>query len=461
MRQLIFSVLVMATICAVKIAAQTPQPSPPPYQSLRFEEDYSYLKDKARRTESLDKLKYIPLGKENWYLSLGGEARFRYETYRNAAFGAGVQDRNGYFLGRFLLHADWHLGKNFRVFTQLQSGFQINRNGGSRPTDKDLLDVHQAFFDYKIFSGEKRSLTIRAGRQEIEIGAGRLVSVSEGLNVRRSFDAIRATYTQGKWRASGLFAKLVATNGGFFDDAPLNQQTFWGAGLVRARPEAKGGFSFSYLGLDRKSARFNQGTGREIRQTFVGRIWGGFKKFDYNYELIRQTGTFGAGRIRAWAMATETGFALSSKTRIALRANATSGDRNPLDKNLQSFNPLFPGTAYSGAIALVGPTNIFDLSPTVQFNLTKKTTLIVDSAFYWRQNLNDGLYGINVNLQRISNLSRARFVGGLPSARFDYRINRHWTWTARYSHFFVGRFLRETPPAEAVDYFTTWTTFRF
>ena len=43
----------------------------------------------------------------------------------------------------------------------------------------------------------------------------------------------------------------------------------------------------------------------------------------------------------------------------------------------------------------------------------------------------------------------------------DRRISRHLTYTAIYSHFFAGRFLKETPPGEDVDYISTWLTFRF
>src|SRR5919206_487018 len=58
--------------------AQTPaHPTPPPYQSLRFEEDYSFLRDPAQRTDLWDPLKYLALrDTEAWYVSLGEEARF-------------------------------------------------------------------------------------------------------------------------------------------------------------------------------------------------------------------------------------------------------------------------------------------------------------------------------------------------------------------------------------------------
>jgi hypothetical protein len=440
-------------------AVVSTSPTPPPFQSLRYEEDYSYLKNKENRKELSDKIKYIPLGKEDYYVSLGGEARIRYETYKNVGFGFGVQDKNGYLLQRYLLHADWHFGKRFRVFTQLQSGFQKGRNGGSRSTDDDFLDLHQAFIDAKIVNNQKRSLMLRIGRQEIEFGSGRLISASEGLNVRRSFDAVRLIYKQGKWTTNTLFAKLVSAKKGFFDDIPQNNLSFWGLGTIRSRKN--GGWSIYYLGLDRKAAQFNQQISREVRQTFGSRTWGNFKKLDYNYEAIAQLGTFGNTSIQSWAFATETGFNFPKQfSRIALKSNITSGDNNQADKKLQSFNPLFPATAYSGTIALIGPTNTVDLSGNYRLN-RKKLTIIFDSTFYWRQSRNDGLYGIAGNLQRNGNLSHERYVGNLTSLRIDYKFNRNLTWTAIYSHFTTGKFLKDTPPSKNVDYFTTWMTYRF
>ncbi|MBS1831481.1 MAG: alginate export family protein, partial [Acidobacteria bacterium] len=50
--------------------AQTP---PPAYQLDRSEEDWSWLRDPARRTDVWDPLKYIRLGRgrDHWYVTLG------------------------------------------------------------------------------------------------------------------------------------------------------------------------------------------------------------------------------------------------------------------------------------------------------------------------------------------------------------------------------------------------------
>ena len=174
----------------LQLCAQSPSPSPTPaaYQQQRYDEDWSYLSDRARQTDWFDRIKYIPLNNRGWYVSLGGEARIRYEYFGKFAFGAGPQDNNGYWLQRYLLHADWHLGQRVRLFTQLQSGIENGRRGGPRLTDDDRLELHQAFADLK-FGSEDDSVVLRLGRHEMDLGGGRLISSGEGLNVKRALTA--------------------------------------------------------------------------------------------------------------------------------------------------------------------------------------------------------------------------------------------------------------------------------
>src|SRR5215831_7394311 len=120
----------------------------PAYQPFRYDEDWRFLSDTSRYSDWLDRLKYISLGGEEWYATVGGEIRERYELLDEPGFGTGPEDKNGYFLQRYLLSSDFHLGSRVRAFTELQSGLENGRNGSPRPTDLDRLDLHQAFLDW-------------------------------------------------------------------------------------------------------------------------------------------------------------------------------------------------------------------------------------------------------------------------------------------------------------------------
>jgi len=444
-----------------------PSPTPPPYQPQRYDEDWSYLSDRNRRTDQLDSLKYVPLNERGWYVSLGGEARIRYEYFSQFAFGAGPQDSDGYWLQRYLLHADWHLGKHVRVFTQLQSGIENGRRGGPRLTDDDRLEIHQAFIDFK-FGNENNSVVVRVGQHEMDLGAGRLISSGEGLNVKRSLDGARLIWKTRRWTTNAQVDKLTSVKVGLFNDTPEPSLTLWGIGTTRSRPKRRGGESAFYIGLDRKRGIFDQGSGRETRHTFGFRSFGQFPSFDYNLDAFLQLGNFTSlghtNSIRAWAFSSDSGYSLGQsnlRPRIGLRADITSGDRNRNDHVLQTFNPLLPGTTYSDTIGLIGAPNSIGLFPNLRMVPKGKLTLTLGSAFFWRESVRDAIYNINVAPLRTGQLSRARFVGALPSARLDWPIQRHWSYTLTVSRFQTGQFLKETPPGKNTNYVTSWLTFKF
>ena len=129
--------LTLCVIPQVKAADSPSTPAPPAFKKLRYDESYEYLRDPSRRADYLDAIKFIPFNTNgDWYLTLGGEIRERYEYYHNNLWGRGPQDQDGYLLQRFMGHADAHFGEYFRFFSQFKSGLEDDRNGGPRPTDR-------------------------------------------------------------------------------------------------------------------------------------------------------------------------------------------------------------------------------------------------------------------------------------------------------------------------------------
>ena len=72
-----------AAIPAAQAQADLPSSSAEPvrtYTLLREDENWSFLKDPSLRQDFWDPIKYIPLGPEGWFLTIGGEAREAFEA---------------------------------------------------------------------------------------------------------------------------------------------------------------------------------------------------------------------------------------------------------------------------------------------------------------------------------------------------------------------------------------------
>jgi hypothetical protein len=88
-------------------------------------------------------------------------------------------------------------------------------------------------------------------------------------------------------------------------------------------------------------------------------------------------------------------------------------------------------------------------------------TVTIDHAWFLRHSLDDGVYGISVNLIRPAGVSRARDVGRQLTVQTDFRVDEHLTLAVTSTAFIAGRFLRETPPGENVFYVAVTSSYRF
>ena len=140
------------------------------------------------------------------------------------------------------------------------------------------------------------SFSIRGGRQEIQYASSRLVSIREGPNVRLAFDGVRVMQHVGEWQIDGFGLVPVRVSPGVFDDGPEPGQWFWGVYATGPILSRQIGIDAYYLGLlPSRLPRSSKRTARELRHTIGTRIWGEPAGFDYNLELVYQTGSFGPG----------------------------------------------------------------------------------------------------------------------------------------------------------------------
>jgi hypothetical protein len=439
---------------------------PAPYKTRHAEEDFSYLKVPSKRTDPFDPIKYIPLaGREDWYLTFGGEARLRYEYFNNRNFGDAAQDRNGYLLQRYMFFGDVHLGDHLRVFAEFKSAFINFEQSRPRSTDENHLELHQAFIDLSVDPTPNTTFTIRPGRQEMAYGATRLVGIREAPNDRLVFDGVRVTGEGEGWRIDGFVTRPVRTRPGVFEDVTDAKTHFWGLHAVKAlSATSKGGINTYYFGLNQEGVDRNQLAGGEQRHTVGARLFDRVGSWDYDIEGTFQWGSFGTGDIQAWRIAFDGGYHMTSlpfHPRPHFQIDVMSGDRHLGDQNIETFNPLFPKIHYFGLIAVIGPANLINIHPSIDFQLTEKIRATTKVDFFWRQSINDGVYNAGGEQFLSPGASKATYVGSEVQAEIAWQLNRHMLVIANYTHFFAGKFVRDSGSGKDIDYTTTWVTFRF
>lgn len=445
---------------ATPLRTQTPRPGIVlPWRPLRFDENYAFLRDSVRHGW-WQRLKYIPIG--GWSsLSFGGEGRAEYERLDHPNFGAVPTDLSGHELARLMLHADWRLGSRLRLFAQLASTQEAGRAPGPAPTDVDTLDVRQAFAEVAqpIATGRFWG---RLGRQELTFGGTRLFASRDPANVRRSFDAVRGGFA-GQRVAVDLFCgREVRVSPGLFDDPRDSTRYTCGAfSTVTLRRDQA--WLDVYLFRDhRDSARFAQGTAPTNRWTAGAVFRGGHGQWEWTVEASYQWGRFRTAPINAYAGILDVAYTFHTRwqPRFALRGSQSSGDRDPSDSALQSFDPLYPRAFLLSGVP-VEPVNVTSIHPTLDLQLSRRLSTYVDIDVFWRTRNTDGIYDGGGGLIRPAFSTPALYIGWQPSGGLDWYIGPYVHAKLAYAHFFPGPAITQSGPGLAINYVLASTTFTF
>ncbi|WP_460558113.1 alginate export family protein [Ferruginibacter profundus] len=426
----------------------------PAFKPLRYDEDYSILK-KDSSLNWYKKAKYNPLSVNGeTYISLGGEIRYQYFYFKNENWGGTPKDKDGYILTRYLAHADFHSGKYTRFFLQLQSSLangKINKPSG---VDENQLDLHQAFIDIVLpVVSMKQKLLLRFGRQELLYGSQRLVAVRDGPNNRQSFDAAKLMYTNNHFKADIFFSHYVLSKQNIFDDGFNKTTKFWGTYIAVNKIPVLQNADFYYLGLSKAVTTFDDGKGKEVRHSIGSRIWKKTGNWQYDFEGLYQFGKFASKNISAWTISSNTSYSFNSlklKPQIGLKTELITGDKNYDDNKLNSFNPLFPRGAYFGLAALIGPSNLQDIHPSVSFDLSKQIELTIDYDAFWRYSCNDGIYAPSTALIYTGRNINSKFIGQQYATELTYTPGKFLYFRAEFTWFKSGSYLKIASPGKDI-----------
>jgi hypothetical protein len=420
----------------------------------RADEDWGELADPAHRTGRwTEDFKYIPLDAtgEAW-VGTGLELRARMESFSNNLWGGAEAPDDAYLWTRATPHVDLHLGK-VRAFVQPIAAYAVGVAPAASPIDQTRTDLLQGFVEV-----EAGPVSLRGGRQMLALGTERLVGTRYGPNVPLAFDGARADIRHGRATVSVFAVKPVQPRAESFDDRTSPTKALWGA--YAALP----GLDAYYLGYRNRTATFGEVEGREVRHSLGLRAHGSAGRWSWNVEGVVQFGHFAGREIRAWTLGTELSRSFPDarfKPRATLRFNMVSGDRNPGDGHLGTFNALFPKGKYFGELSPIGPYNIINLHAGITLALREDVSLGMAGMAYWRYTRADGIYDIPGSLIRGPDGAGARYIGEEVEVALGWQVTPELELSTSLSAFAPGAYIRQTGPACTITMVGLESNYRF
>ena len=450
-------------ICLVGSAAMTladpgaSESSSERYLDMRYEPGTGNLAggSAALNGGPLDDYKNVQLD-DDWTMSLGGEIRYRLESETNKDFGAGPgPTQDAFHLFRYLINADFKYQDSFRIYVELIGAFDEDRDLGLRGTDENRWDLEQLYIetDMDLF---ERSWNVRAGRQFLSYGSGRMVSPGEWDNVRQRFDGVRMATSDDTWDFDMWWVRPVVAQRKGSDR--LNEDIeFWGA-YATYKGIDNHGLDLYFFALLDDGASFNPngslGSGGDRNIYTVGtRYWGTNGDWDYETELAGQWGHWSGDTVQAWSWAADAGYTMADVEcvpRLGLGFDMATGDRSATDSSVQTFTEMFPDShRYFGYLDLIGRSNITSANVNVSAWAVKdksRATLALHS--FWL----------------------TRDAGGVGDHEIGYELDATLTWKIDdtsdmlfgWSHLWDGDFIQSAfPPGENADLLYMQYVYRF
>ena len=225
-----------------------------------------------------------------------------------------------------------------------------------------------------------------------------------------------------------------------------------------------GNIDLYYLGIRRDQATWSDVKGEEVRHSVGSRVWRADKRFSYDIEGLYQFGSVDGSTISAWTLSFNNSYVLGSKKlspTAGLKTELISGDAETDDHRIQSFNPLFPRGAYFGYAALIGPSNLFDIHPSIDVPISNAVTFSTDYDIFWRYSTRDGIYNPGAKVIYGPGDSGKAFIGHQISGNIDFTPNKHIFIRAEATWFKAGSYLKSVSSGKNILFVGFTSTLKF
>lgn len=388
---------------------------------------------------------------------IGGEIRPRVEVMEHFQMNGAVPEANAMIWMRTRLHADARVSEHVFARVQVQDVRRWGESASNASLTTDLagLTLREGYVELGGLADDR--LEVRLGRQPLVLGAERLLGDLDWHWVGRVHDAAIATWTVHDHHRWSAFAVIVNEN-----DQP---------GFTAAQKSGRDGDAhllgiggrFATLGVEWEPAwvvsRFDsatlpvlapQGTllaaadpaqaGDLEAHTFALRVRGrAGSRLGWELEGHIQSGRIGKRNLRAHALHLGASWQarLSHLDRLALELDRWSGDRDPGDAVVGTYQPAFPSYyEHTGILGRLGMKNLEQARITLAGPVAGDWRWRADAHVFRIAAARDDAWGPNgARFAATSTAAGSRGMGTEYDVAVIYPWTRHVTFLIAAAHF--------------------------
>ena len=439
------------------------------YNVSRWAEDWSAMRDPAKRDDPLDRLKYLPLTEDgDVYLTLSGEFRYRVQATTNPD----LRDREAQRQERYRLFAgaDLHLGDHVRFFGELAKARLDGVNLGNPGANlRNGLTVQQAFGEVKGRIGGAE-VGVRGGRQEFSDGPNLLMAVRDDPTLHFVLDGVRG-YARGKRTRVDVFDLRYVNYGreGLSDDRTDGSRHFSGVTFGYSVPNDFLGRSKLFFDpfvwrLRNRHAVWGATTAREERMFYGLHLYGDVDRATIDWTVNYQGGEFDDRSISAWQVFLAQTWRIArdaSAPRVGVHVDYASGGGGASGTGtLRTPSGLYGNNIYYSYQLFLTPTNLLAISPNVTVQPVKNLRVTGEYTMAWRPNEDEAVYRASgaafANTQSVA----GRHIADLIRAQAVWTVTPRVSLTGRYEHMMVKDALANAGYKDS-DFLAAWASFRF
>lgn len=345
--------------------------------------------------------------------------------------------------------------------TLYAQGQDVREIGSDRPNiigqagaeGDDSFDLIQGYVEI----GDPKKLSLKVGRQKFSYGDERIIGPLEWANQSRAFDAVKLHYEQPTWNVD-LFTSSVVK----FEDGRFNQSDWLDSDSTRDQIFSGAYFSTTLVPFQITDAyllHLSESGGTSFFT--LGTRWKGLAakldNWDYTLETAFQFGDLKDKDLKAFGGHLDAGYNFAStpwKPRLGAEYNYGTGDSNPKDGKVETFQNLFPTNhKFYGYMDAFSLQNLHNVAVNLSATPTEKLKLSLDAHAFWLADTNDSWYRANgTTAVRPAKPGASSYAGSEVDFTFTYKASKWLGFHGGYSHFFAGDYLGDTGAKSDADF---------